>query len=167
VEDVLAGRRPHDIHRLKDWVGIIGFCFATTGLFLRSWAAGIIHKTKALATSGPYAACRNPLYVGSLLLTTGIFIIIGCWKNIAAMMLLILFIYLPKIRQEEQHLENIFGDEWRRYAGRTPALAPKFRVSYQSSWSKLQWLQNKEYNAFITGLLSLFILEAWHELMRG
>ena len=41
------------------------------GLFLRSWAAGTIRKWERLATTGPYACVRHPLYLGSILLMLG------------------------------------------------------------------------------------------------
>lgn len=168
LEDIITGVRPHDIHRFQDSVGVAGFCLALVGIFLRSWAAGVIHKAKSLATTGPYAICRNPLYLGSLFLTVGICIVLGCRRNLMAIILLVVFIYIPKIRKEEQHLKDKFGDEWQRYTERTPALIPiKFSANLRtSSWSKLQWLRNKEYNAFLTGLMSLIVLEMWHELMR-
>lgn len=167
LEDIFSGRQPHDIHRFQDWVGVVGFCLALTGLLLRSWAAGIISKTKALATSGRYAICRNPLYLGSLLLALGVCIIMGCWKNIVAILLLAVVIYRPKIRQEEIHLQTIFSEQWQRYAEKTPALIPtRISADIRSSWSKIQWLNNKEYKAFLTGLTSLAVLEVWHELMR-
>ena len=42
------------------------------GEALRLWASGHIEKTKRLATGGPYAHSRNPLYVGSLLIALGV-----------------------------------------------------------------------------------------------
>ncbi len=49
----------------------VGGAIALLGLGLRAWAAGHIRKNAALATSGPYAYTRNPLYLGSFLLGVG------------------------------------------------------------------------------------------------
>src|SRR2546430_702890 len=44
---------------------IIGAIVAVPGLALRTWASGHLRKNQELATSGPYAHTRNPLYLGS------------------------------------------------------------------------------------------------------
>src|SRR5712691_11798856 len=50
------------------------------GLALRAWSAGHIRKNDALATSGPYAYTRNPLYLGSFLLGAGFTIAAARWE---------------------------------------------------------------------------------------
>src|ERR1044072_9508963 len=47
---------------------LIGASVSLLGLALRAWAAGHIRKYAQLATSGPYAFTRNPLYLGRFLL---------------------------------------------------------------------------------------------------
>ena len=42
------------------------------GLVLRAWAAGHLAKNQCLAQSGPYAATRNPLYLGTLITALGL-----------------------------------------------------------------------------------------------
>src|ERR1700733_11921811 len=50
----------------------IGGVVAAAGALLRIWAAGHIEKGKSLARGGPYAFTRNPLYLGSLVMATGV-----------------------------------------------------------------------------------------------
>ena len=45
---------------------------ALLGLALRAWAAGCLAKNRELATGGPYAYTRNPLYLGTLLVAAGL-----------------------------------------------------------------------------------------------
>ncbi len=40
--------------------------FLLLGEIVRFWAAGYIQKDNVIATTGPYALVRNPLYFGSL-----------------------------------------------------------------------------------------------------
>ena len=49
-----------------------GLPVAALGLWLRGWAAGHLEKNQRLATGGPYAHLRNPLYLGSLLAAAGL-----------------------------------------------------------------------------------------------
>ena len=58
--------------RPTPWSLLVGLPFACAGEALRLWASGHIEKTKRLATGGPYAHSRNPLYVGSLLIALGV-----------------------------------------------------------------------------------------------
>jgi len=48
-----------------------GMAVAALGEIVRLWASGHIEKSQRLATGGPYAHTRNPLYVGSALLAIG------------------------------------------------------------------------------------------------
>ena len=51
----------------------------------RMWSSGYIDKNRDLATAGPYAHTRNPLYVANLLLLIGFCIMSGnLWVAILA-----------------------------------------------------------------------------------
>ena len=51
---------------------LVGAPIAALGLALRAWAAGCLAKDRQLATGGPYAYTRNPLYIGTLLVAAGL-----------------------------------------------------------------------------------------------
>src|SRR5213078_1051628 len=98
-----------------------GAPIAVLGLLLRGWAAGHLAKNQRLATGGPYAMTRNPLYLGTLLVAAGLAI------ASREVMLAVLFaaafalVYLPAIELEEQHLRKLFP-EYEEYARRVPRL---------------------------------------------
>jgi len=48
-----------------------GVPISAQGLLLRAWAAGAFGENRNLATGGPYALTRNPLYLGTLLVASG------------------------------------------------------------------------------------------------
>src|SRR5215472_6634973 len=103
-----------------------GLPLALAGLGLRGWAAGCLAKNQRLATAGPYAHIRNPLYIGTLLVAAGLAI---ASRSIWLALLfgaVFLLVYLPVIQLEEQHLRDIFP-EYVEYAGRVPALWPRWR----------------------------------------
>src|SRR5450432_2478874 len=82
----------------------MGLPISAIGLALRAWAAGSLAKNRELATAGPYAYTRNPLYIGTLLVAAGLAVAscsIGLGLLFAAVFLLV---YLPVIQLEEQHL---------------------------------------------------------------
>src|SRR5690606_30753053 len=49
-----------------------GLPVSLAGLALRTWAAGHLAKNERLATEGPYAHTRNPLYIGTSLVAAGL-----------------------------------------------------------------------------------------------
>src|SRR5437763_9324665 len=51
---------------------LIGAAVALVGLLIRAWASGYLRKNMELATSGPYAYTRNPLYLGTFIMGGGI-----------------------------------------------------------------------------------------------
>ena len=79
---------------------LIGACVSLLGLAIRAWAAGHIRKNAQLATSGPYAFTRNPLYLGSFLLGLGFTIASGQLVLGLLFAALFLGIYLPVMRVE-------------------------------------------------------------------
>jgi len=123
-----------------------GLPLSVLGLLLRGWAAGHLEKNVRLATSGPYAHVRNPLYLGTLLVAAGLVVASRRW------LLALLFgagfalIYLPAIELEEQHLAGLFP-AFRAYAARVPALWPAW---HGGSSERFQWrlyIHNREYQA--------------------
>lgn len=139
------------------WLGIP---VSLAGLALRAWAAGCLAKNRNLATGGPYAWMRNPLYVGTLMVACGLCIAsrsAGLSVLFAAVFLLI---YLPVIELEEQHLRKIFP-EYEAYAERVPALIPTIPTGRGKNPNPFQmdlYLKNQEYQAavgFIAGVLFL------------
>src|SRR5712692_11238828 len=56
---------------------VLGSIVVLPGLGIRALASGHVRKNEALATSGPYAYTRNPLYLGSFLVGLGFTIAAG------------------------------------------------------------------------------------------
>src|ERR1043165_26266 len=93
----------------------IGASVSVLGLALRAWAAGHLRKNSQLATSGPYAYTRNPLYLGSFLLGLGFTIASGQPLLGLPFAALFLGIYLPVMRVEAATLSRLFGEDYTRY----------------------------------------------------
>ncbi|MCX6633002.1 MAG: isoprenylcysteine carboxylmethyltransferase family protein [Candidatus Solibacter sp.] len=139
----------------------IGIPLSLLGLALRAWAAGCLAKNQQLATGGPYAYTRNPLYIGTLLVAAGL-AVASCSIGLAALFTAVfLLVYLPVIQNEEQHLRKIFPG-YAEYAKRVPALIPSLMGARQNSPNLFRtrlYLKNQEYKAglgFLAGMLFLF-----------
>lgn len=139
----------------------VGLPVSLAGLALRAWAAGCLAKNRELATGGPYALTRNPLYLGTLLVAAGLAVAArsaGLGILFAAVFLLV---YLPVIQLEEQHLRKLFPD-YGAYADRVPALWPRFRPAAVGNGQAFRWAlyaKNQEYQAgvgWVAGMVLLF-----------
>ena len=104
---------------------LIGASVSLLGLALRAWAAGHIRKNAQLATSGPYAYTRNPLYLGSFLLGLGFTIASG--RLVLGLLFAALFlgIYLPVMRVEASTLTELFGNDYDVYKRSVPLFFPR------------------------------------------
>jgi len=136
---------------------LAGLPVSMLGLLLRGWAGGHLAKDQRLATSGPYAYVRNPLYLGTLIVALGI--VIAARNGWLALLFgaAFLFVYLPAIELEEQHLREIFP-EYDLYARRIYRFLPiaKWRES-NARFSWRLYRKNEEYKA----LLGFLIAVAW------
>jgi protein-S-isoprenylcysteine O-methyltransferase Ste14 len=103
----------------------VGAVIGVLGLLLRAWSSGYLRKNDELATAGPYAHTRNPLYLGSFLMGLGFTIAAARWELAAIFALLFLGIYVPVMRVESATLEKLFGHKYRRYAQAVPLFLPR------------------------------------------
>ena len=98
---------------------------ALLGEALRVWASGHIDKTRALATGGPYAHTRNPLYLGSLLLGAGFSVAAASpWVALAVLIYFAAF-YPAAMRGEAAFLASRFGEQYAAWARAVPMFLPR------------------------------------------
>ena len=137
----------------------LGLPVAVGGLLVRAWAAGCLAKNKQLAISGPYAYTRNPLYLGTLLVAAGLVIAArSVWLGVL-FAAVFLFVYLPVIELEEQHLRRLFP-AYERYATEVPMLWPRFGASRGNAFRLALYWKNQEYQAAL-GLLAGVLYLVW------
>lgn len=123
------------VARVTDFSFFIGVVFMCLGMFLRFWASGYISKSRTLATSGPYAYTRNPLYLGNFILGFGIsFISNNIWLIIYYLVSFSI-LYLGTIKEEEKVLKEKFGDAYLNYIASVPVFFP-FAKAYKHSDKK-------------------------------
>ena len=119
------------------------------GLLLRGWASGHLEKNRTLAASGPYAYTRNPLYLGTLLVAAGLSIAANQWILAVLFLAVFVFVYLPVMQNEEQHLRSLFP-AYDAYADRVPLLIPRGkRIPDQAPFRWAVYMKNQEYQALI------------------
>jgi protein-S-isoprenylcysteine O-methyltransferase Ste14 len=136
---------------------LAGLPLVVIGVLIRLWASGHVKKDKELATDGPYAFVRHPLYVGNILIGLGFCIVSGRWWALPVFVLFLLLFYPPAIRQEDRKLSQLFPEAWAPWAAEVRALIPRL-LPYRAGpsgggWSFYQSLrQNGE------PIIALFLL---------
>jgi protein-S-isoprenylcysteine O-methyltransferase Ste14 len=131
---------------------IAGAAIALPGLLLRAWASGHLRKNETLATTGPYAYTRNPLYLGSFLIGLGFTVAAGQLLLVVVFIAMILGIYLPVMRVESATLASLFGKKYERYANEVPLLFPRFspyRRAKDAGFNRDLYFRYREYRAAI------------------
>jgi protein-S-isoprenylcysteine O-methyltransferase Ste14 len=140
----------------------VGVVAATLGIAVRLWASGHVKKDKVLATTGPYAFVRHPLYVGNHLITFGFCLASGLWWSFVVWIVLGFFYYPQTIAHEDRLLARLFPEQWEAWAKETRALIPRltpYRSGQSSEWSFRQSLrQNGEPIIAALLFLGLYIL---------
>jgi hypothetical protein len=135
---------------------------------LRAWAAGHIRKNSALATSGPYAFTRNPLYLGSFLLGLGFTLGSGFWPLGILFIALFLGIYFPVMRVESATLAQLFGQSFQTYAREVPLFFPRVTPyrgeATANGFDSSLYMRYREYRAAL-GLIiawALLVIKAYY-----
>ena len=83
-----------------------------------------VMPTQELLTSGPFAYCRNPMTLGTILAYLGLGIMVGTVAGVAIVLVLagLLLFYLKRI--EERELAERFGDAYLAYKREVPFIIP-------------------------------------------
>jgi protein-S-isoprenylcysteine O-methyltransferase Ste14 len=94
-------------------------------LLARAWAAlHAAQRDHRLATTGPYEWIRHPQYAAFMVIMLGFLV---QWPTLLtlAMFPVLVWMYVRLARAEEREVAREFGDEWWRWADRTPAWIPR------------------------------------------
>jgi Phospholipid methyltransferase len=141
------------------WAAPIGLL----GLFVRARAAGHLHKQKVLTVTGPYSYTRNPLYLGSAILTLAAAVAARSWISATILGIYFALFYSIVMRREEAELRQHHGAAFDEYAHAVPLFFPRLtpaKLSFAGagSFSMAQYKKNHEHQAAIGFLLLLAAL---------
>lgn len=111
-------------------VGLVGAAFYLAGrrelgsMYNVSSSLGSeLYADHSLVTTGPYALCRHPMYLGLFLAAGGGLMVYRTWTLV--FMCLTLVGAVLKAQKEEQLLADEFGLAWDRYSSEVPAWLPR------------------------------------------
>jgi protein-S-isoprenylcysteine O-methyltransferase Ste14 len=117
------------------------------GLTLRSWAAGCAGRhtrsdrieAPSLATGGPYAYVRNPIYLGTVFIGLGMCLLIGDPRSFPFAAGTFAILYLTIIPAEEAFLQKQFGAAYVAYCADVPRIIPRLQRWNNSAKVRFRW----------------------------
>lgn len=117
-------------------VFVLGLCIAILGQLTRMVTIGMVYIVRGgknrriyadgLVTDGMFSHCRNPMYVGNILLVIGMSIVSNSLIAILVMVPLFIFIYSAIVRAEESFLRGKFGPGFNAYCEKVNRWFPNF-----------------------------------------
>ena len=161
----------------------IGIMVAALGEVVRLWANGYVGHVKVnrtdassgapkigrLITAGPYAFVRHPLYLGTLLIAAGTFIIVGNWWLGLIAPACLVTIYRRKMAEEEARIHSEWGEAYTRYHASVSRWLPLRRryARAEGQWSWQGIVASKEWKTaiwIIVLVIALYVRqEVWQE----
>jgi protein-S-isoprenylcysteine O-methyltransferase Ste14 len=119
------------------WPIIIGLIITVSGQLIRGLTIGLAYIVRGgkegkpyaegLVTDGIFNHCRNPLYVGNILMLLGVGILANSLLYVAVIIPLFLFIYQAIVLAEENFLRGKFGNDFDVYCKKVNRWVPDFR----------------------------------------
>lgn len=150
---------------------IAGLVITISGQAIRGATIGLAYIVRGgkdkkvyadeLVTGGIFQHCRNPLYVGNILMLLGVGILANSLLFIAVFIPLFLFIYQAIVLAEENFLRGKFGEEFNQYCKRVNRWIPNPKgigATFKSMhFSFNRWIL-KEYNTQLVWLLGITLI---------
>lgn len=162
------------------WSDMLGLLLALAGSALRAWVIGLAYIKRGgldkkvhadtLVSSGMFAVCRNPLYVGNALVLLGLFVV---HNNALAWLVGLAFFgvaYWGIVAAEEKFLLEKFGDDYRAYCARVNRFWPDFSQYREAvAGMDFNWRRVviKDYSTVYTWVAGMMVLISWEHAYWG
>ena len=156
------------------WPIVIGLLITVYGQVIRGATIGLAYIVRGgkdkkvyadtLVTEGIFNHCRNPLYVGNILMLLGVGILSNSLYYVGILIPLFLFIYQAIVLAEENFLRNKFGQQFNDYCSNVNRWWISFRglgTTFSGmSFNAKRWIL-KEYNTqfiWLAGIAAILIV---------
>lgn len=164
------------------WPIIVGLLVTVSGQLIRGATIGLAYIIRGgrggkvyaeeLVTSGIFSHCRNPLYVGNILMLAGVGILSNSLLYVALFIPLFLFIYQAIVLAEENFLRGKFGAAYDAYTRRVNRWIPNLRgighTFSQMHFKWKRWILKEHTTQFIWLIgIALILLLNYPELTGG
>jgi protein-S-isoprenylcysteine O-methyltransferase Ste14 len=150
-------------------VTLLAILCAGAGAALRIWGAAYLGPSVVQSSamqagqvmaSGPYRFVRNPLYLGTLIFSLGVSILMPPSGAIFFLVAMVIF-YFRLILGEEAWLAVRLGAPYLEYRNRVPRLLPSLRPRMPRVPARPQWIQASVSEIFSAGFALCLAVLSW------
>jgi len=165
----------HSVGPWDDLIEILGIGLILLGQLLRVSSRGYKAERSrsghSLITDGPYSLVRNPMYLGIVLIGSGVVLFVFHPWVFAIFALVFVLRYVHVIISEEKILLNAFGEEYKDYMRRVPRLLPNSAFLFKTDIAdclpvKLSWFRRESLSILIV-LCAALVVESWEDIKAG
>lgn len=170
---------------LSSWVsrtGLLSFIAATNavliaaivllvvGAWLRVWGASYVGASvvqsptmhgEAMLADGPYRRTRNPLYLGTILHTVGLAILMP--PSGALFCIACVWVFQVRLAlAEEPFLTARFGEAYVAYRKAVPRFLPTLTPLVPEAGKRAQWVQGFFSEIYMVGVVIVYVAFGWN-----
>lgn len=147
----------------------LGILFTFLGAWLRTWGTAYLStavvfdgslQAQRLMADGPYRRMRNPLYVGTVLHTLGLVLLMPPSGAVFALVGIVL-LQMALVAAEERYLLETRGAEYAAYKQIVPGFVPSLSAKVRASGARPQWLQAVLGESYMWGVFVSFAVLGW------
>ena len=167
--------------RLDSWLDLVGLTVIMLGQGCRLLAVGSVDNIRRrghqghiaaqiLIRTGIFAHTRNPLYLGNVLIVTGLVLIANCRWWYLLVLPGFVGVYWAIVLAEEEFLRQQFGQEYAAYVQAVNRFVPTLRgLSWSLTQGAFSWSRavKKERGVFCTWLFAVIVLLVWKQWTYG
>ena len=156
---------------------IIGLLISLGGETVRALVMGLVNishggkdrniHSSSLITDGIFSHCRNPLYIGNIMILLGLGIAANSLIFLCVLIPLFVFFYQAIVRAEEDYLEKSFGAPYVDYKSKVNRWIPELAgmgKTFSTMRFSLQRVLVKEYNStylWMSGAVLVVMKHYW------
>ncbi len=150
-------------------VTVLAVAMAILGAGLRLWGTAYLGhsvmrnptmQAGTVMASGPYRYVRNPLYIGMLLTSFAVAVLMPAAGALVFIVAMLIFT-LRLIGGEEAYLASELGESYLEYRKAVPSVFPKLRSPLPVSTARPRWAQSLLAEVFPVGTAICFAAVAW------
>lgn len=150
-------------------ITIAAVALAVAGAVLRVWGTAFLGhfvmrnramQAGAVMASGPYRYLRNPLYLGMVLTSMAVAMLMPASGALFFLVGMIVFT-IRLIGGEEAFLAGQLGEDYSEYCKMVPSILPSWRSRIAASTIKPRWMQSLLAEVYPVGTAGCFAVLAW------